>query len=66
MRALMPILEWLPAYRRAWLPGDLAAGAAVWAVLVPFASLRLARFRYGPLEWLWRRLTYGSGSLVRP
>jgi SulP family sulfate permease len=37
MRALMPILEWLPAYRRAWLPGDLVAGAAVWAVLVPLA-----------------------------
>jgi high affinity sulfate transporter 1 len=33
----MPILEWLPAYRRAWLPGDLVAGAAVWAVLVPLA-----------------------------
>ena len=37
MRALMPILDWLPAYRRAWLPGDLVAGAAVWAVLVPLA-----------------------------
>ena len=37
MRARMPILEWLPAYRRAWLPGDLVAGAAVWAVLVPLA-----------------------------
>ena len=37
MRALMPILEWLPAYRRAWLPRDLVAGAAVWAVLVPLA-----------------------------
>jgi sulfate permease, SulP family len=36
-RALMPILEWLPAYRRAWLAGDLVAGAAVWAVLVPLA-----------------------------
>ena len=33
----MPILEWLPSYRRAWLPGDLVAGAAVWAVLVPLA-----------------------------
>ena len=33
----MPILEWLPAYRRSWLPGDLVAGAAVWAVLVPLA-----------------------------
>ena len=37
MRAWMPILEWLPAYRRAWLPADLVAGAAVWAVLVPLA-----------------------------
>ncbi len=37
MRTSMPILEWLPAYQRAWLPGDLAAGAAVWAVLVPLA-----------------------------
>jgi high affinity sulfate transporter 1 len=37
MRTWMPILEWLPGYRRAWLAGDLVAGAAVWAVLVPLA-----------------------------
>ncbi len=37
LRTLMPILEWLPAYRRSWLAGDLVAGAAVWAVLVPLA-----------------------------
>src|SRR5512137_543612 len=35
MRTLMPIVEWLPAYRRSWLTRDLAAGAAAWAVLVP-------------------------------
>ncbi len=35
MRAVAPILEWLPAYRREWLPRDLVAGAAAWAVLVP-------------------------------
>ncbi|MCU0230248.1 MAG: SulP family inorganic anion transporter [Acidobacteria bacterium] len=35
MRTLAPILEWLPAYRRAWLARDLVAGAAAWAVLVP-------------------------------
>jgi len=28
MPALMPILEWLSAYRRAWLARDLVAGAA--------------------------------------
>ena len=35
MRTLAPIVEWLPAYRRAWLSRDLVAGAAAWAVLVP-------------------------------
>lgn len=35
MRTLAPIVEWLPAYRRAWLARDLVAGAAAWAVLVP-------------------------------
>jgi SulP family sulfate permease len=35
MRNLAPIVEWLPAYRRAWLSSDLVAGTAAWAVLVP-------------------------------
>jgi uncharacterized protein len=33
--------------------------AGVWVVLLIAAPLWLARFRYGPLEWLWRSLTYG-------
>src|SRR5262249_42568901 len=32
---LLPILRWLPAYRRDWLVPDLLAGLAVWAVMVP-------------------------------
>lgn len=32
---------------------------AVWVVLIWASSAWLARFRYGPLEWLWRRMTYG-------
>lgn len=32
---------------------------AVWAVLLTLAPLWLRYFRYGPLEWLWRTLTYG-------
>jgi len=31
----MPILRWLPSYDRAWLRGDLAAGIAVTALIVP-------------------------------
>ncbi len=30
-----------------------------WALMIGFSRLWLARFRYGPLEWLWRCLTYG-------
>ena len=30
----------------------------VWAVLILFAPWWLARYRFGPLEWLWRSLTY--------
>jgi high affinity sulfate transporter 1 len=32
---LLPILGWLPSYRRAWLLPDILAGIAVWAVMVP-------------------------------
>src|SRR5215471_8875729 len=32
---LLPILGWLPAYRRDWLLPDALAGLAVWAVMVP-------------------------------
>ena len=31
----LPIVEWLPAYDRRWLRGDLAAGIAVTALIVP-------------------------------
>lgn len=32
---------------------------ALWAVMLVWPQLWLARFRHGPLEWLWRCLTYG-------
>jgi sulfate permease, SulP family len=35
IRGLVPILAWLPRYDRAWLRGDLAAGIAVTALIVP-------------------------------
>lgn len=31
----LPMRHWLPLYERRWLPPDLVAAAAVWAVLVP-------------------------------
>ena len=35
LRRLLPVFDWLPAYRRAWLLPDVLAGLAVWAVMVP-------------------------------
>jgi len=33
---------------------------AVWVAQMLVSSWWLGRFQYGPLEWLWRRLTYGT------
>jgi hypothetical protein len=33
----LPITIWLPRYQRAWLPTDLVAGLAIWALTVPQA-----------------------------
>src|SRR5215813_2020430 len=35
LHRLLPILLWLPAYRRAWLLPDVLGGLALWAVMVP-------------------------------
>ena len=32
----------------------------IWMVILIISPLWLRTFRYGPLEWLWRRLTYGN------
>lgn len=32
---------------------------AMWALMLLWSKPWLERFRYGPLEWLWRCLTYG-------
>jgi high affinity sulfate transporter 1 len=35
--SLLPITDWLPRYERSWLRGDIMAGLAVWAMMVPQA-----------------------------
>lgn len=37
----------------------LAFGIAVYALQVAWSAAWLRRHRFGPLEWLWRTLTYG-------
>ena len=37
----------------------------VWAFFLIGAPLWLARYRFGPLEWVWRSLTYGTMQPLR-
>lgn len=37
----------------------------IWAIQVPLSVLWLRYFRFGPLEWLWRVLTYRSMQPIR-
>lgn len=38
---------------------------ASWVVMLAWSKPWLERFRYGPLEWLWRCLTYGKRFALR-
>ena len=43
----------------------LTMAIALFAVDALFSRWWLARFRYGPLEWLWRSATYASWQPLR-
>jgi uncharacterized protein len=40
-------------------------GVVVYAAQAALAALWLRRFRFGPLEWLWRSATYGAWQPLR-
>jgi uncharacterized protein len=37
---------------------------AIYAVQVGYSEWWMARFRFGPMEWLWRSLTYGKAPAM--
>ncbi len=39
--------------------------AVIFALQTVFSRWWLSRFRYGPMEWLWRSLTYGTSQPIR-
>jgi uncharacterized protein len=50
----------------AWGPGQLwAAVGAIWIAQLIWSPLWLSVFQMGPLEWLWRCLTYGRLVPIR-
>ena len=38
---------------------------AIIAVQIPLSASWLSRYRFGPVEWMWRRLTYGQPLALR-
>jgi uncharacterized protein len=45
--------------------GWLLAWVGIFGAQILFSHWWLARFRYGPCEWLWRSLTYGAPQPMR-
>jgi uncharacterized protein len=45
--------------------GQMGIVVAVWIVQLAISPIWLARFHYGPLEWLWRSLTYWHRQPLR-
>jgi len=43
----------------------LPLGAAIYVVQLAASRVWLSRFQYGPLEWVWRMLTYGTAIPFR-
>ncbi|MDP9206706.1 MAG: DUF418 domain-containing protein [Gemmatimonadota bacterium] len=41
----------------------MAIAAAIIVVQIPLSAWWLSRYRFGPIEWIWRRLTYGRAAL---
>ena len=39
--------------------------AGIWAFQIAFSVWWMARYRFGPMEWLWRTLTYGRVTTMR-
>ena len=46
-------------------PALYAVMAAAWIIMLAWSKPWLERFRYGPLEWLWRCLTYRKMFALR-
>jgi uncharacterized protein len=56
----------LGLFGRLSVANALAIGLAVYAGQVIFSAWWLRRYRYGPVEWLWRTLMYGVPQPMSP
>jgi uncharacterized protein len=61
----LAVFAGLRLYDRLSTAAALLVVASIWAVLLVLCPLWLRRFRLGPVEWLWRSLTYGRAQALR-
>ncbi|NJN26314.1 MAG: DUF418 domain-containing protein [Cyclobacteriaceae bacterium] len=45
--------------------GQLLVVVCIWVVIMVFSHLWQTRYYFGPIEWLWRYLTYGNKPVNR-
>jgi uncharacterized protein len=50
----------LGLYNKVGPAAGAALGLALFGLQIPLSRWWLGRYRFGPLEWLWRTLTYGE------
>jgi uncharacterized protein len=61
----LAVFAGLRLYDRLSTASALFVVGAIWAVLLVICPLWLRWFRIGPVEWLWRSLTYGRAQALR-
>ncbi len=52
-------------YEKIGAAGLLGLAVLIYLLQIPFSALWLRRFRFGPLEWIWRSLTYRQWQAIR-
>ena len=55
----------LGLFERVGSVGCVGIVLGIWALQLAWSPWWLARFRFGPLEWLWRTLSYGRRQPMR-
>ena len=55
----------LGLHDRVGIAQGMGVAAILWGVQVVVSALWLRWFQYGPMEWLWRSLTYGQRMPLR-
>jgi uncharacterized protein len=61
----LSVIAGLRLYDRLSSASALVVVAGIWTILLVACPLWLRHFRFGPVEWLWRSLTYGRVQAMR-